>query len=98
MGEVMAFKLTRAPRREFDTRVELWYAPSMNYLPVRIRVTQANGDFIDQKDACHRAGRRPEVTFCRAETRTHGKSVADLAQIALSTLKLAQSLQYDRQP
>ena len=49
IGEVMAFKLTRAPRREFDTRVELWYAPSMNYLPVRIRVTQANGDFIDQE-------------------------------------------------
>ena len=45
----MAFKLSRAPRREFDTRVELWYAPSMNYLPVRIRVTQANGDFVDQE-------------------------------------------------
>ena len=35
--------------RPFDTRLELWIAPSMNYLPVRIRVTQSNGDFVDQK-------------------------------------------------
>ena len=40
---------SRAPRRPFDTRLELWIAPSMNYLPVRIRVTQSNGDFVDQK-------------------------------------------------
>ena len=48
-GEVIAYKFSRAPRRPFDTRLELWIAPSMNYLPVRIRVTQSNGDFVDQK-------------------------------------------------
>ncbi len=48
-GTVTARKFMRAPRREFDTRVELWLAPSLNYLPVRIRLTQANGDFVDQQ-------------------------------------------------
>jgi hypothetical protein len=42
-------KLTRKPRREFDQKVEIWFAPSLGYLPVRNRITQANGDFIDQQ-------------------------------------------------
>jgi len=46
---VITYRFTRAPRRPYDTRLELWIAPSLNYLPVRIRVTQANGDFVDQK-------------------------------------------------
>ena len=48
-GDMSAIKLTRKPRREFDQKVELWYAPSIGYLPVRNRITQQNGDFIDQK-------------------------------------------------
>jgi hypothetical protein len=27
--------------------VELWVAPDMNYLPVRLRLTQQGGDFVD---------------------------------------------------
>lgn len=42
-------KLTRKPRREFDQKVEIWFAPSLGYLPVRNRITQSNGDFIDQQ-------------------------------------------------
>ena len=50
MGAPMAtLKLTRKARREFDQKVELWLAPSLGYLPVRNRVTQPNGDFIDQR-------------------------------------------------
>ena len=49
VGDMSAIKLTRKPRREFDQKVELWYAPSIGYLPVRNRITQHNGDFIDQK-------------------------------------------------
>ena len=50
MGAKMpTLKLTRKPRKEFDQKVELWYAPSLGYLPVRNRVTQQNGDFIDQQ-------------------------------------------------
>jgi hypothetical protein len=41
--------LTRSPRAEFDTRVELWLARSIHYLPARIRITQASGDFVDQQ-------------------------------------------------
>ena len=48
-GDIATLKVTRKPRREFDQKVEIWYAPSMNYLPVRNRITQQNGDFIDQQ-------------------------------------------------
>ena len=44
-----ALKLTRKPRKEFDQKVEIWFAPSLDYLPVRSRITQQNGDFIDQQ-------------------------------------------------
>jgi hypothetical protein len=48
-GELATVKLTRQPRREFDQKVEIWYAPSLNYLPVRNKITQFNGDFVDQQ-------------------------------------------------
>jgi len=48
-GDMNTLKLTRKPRREFDQKVEIWYAPSLAYLPVRNRITQANGDFVDQQ-------------------------------------------------
>ena len=47
-GQVEAVHLSRAPRRPYDTRVDVWYAPALNYLPVRIRITQASGDYVDQ--------------------------------------------------
>jgi hypothetical protein len=47
-GEINAIKLNRQPRREFDQHIELWFAPTLSYLPVRLRVTNANGDFVDQ--------------------------------------------------
>jgi hypothetical protein len=50
MGAPMAtLKLTRKPRKEFDQKVEVWYAPSLGYLPVRNRITQPTGDFVDQQ-------------------------------------------------
>lgn len=48
-GELIARKLTRNPRVPFDDTVELWLAPSFGYLPVRIRITQPNGDFADMQ-------------------------------------------------
>lgn len=48
-GEVVARKLTRSPRREFDRKVEVWLAPSLAHLPVRLRITEQNGDFVDMK-------------------------------------------------
>lgn len=46
-GEFNARKLTRNPRKPFDDKVELWLAPELGYLPVRIKQTQSNGDFAD---------------------------------------------------
>ena len=48
-GSVHSSKLIRVPRREFDVKVELWLATAMDYLPVRVRLTQANGDYVDQQ-------------------------------------------------
>ena len=47
-GDIHSLKLSRQPRREFDQRIELWLAPSLDYLPARLRITNANGDFVDQ--------------------------------------------------
>ena len=48
-GDVPTIKINRKPRKEFDQTIELWFAPSIDYLPVRLRVTNANGDFVDQQ-------------------------------------------------
>ena len=48
-AQMATLKLTRKPRKEFDQKVEIWFAPSLGYLPVRNRITQPNGDFIDQQ-------------------------------------------------
>nr|WP_315428449.1 DUF3108 domain-containing protein [uncultured Albidiferax sp.] len=48
-GELETIKLIRKPRKEFDQKVEIWLAPSLGYLPARLKITNANGDFIDQQ-------------------------------------------------
>jgi hypothetical protein len=48
-GEVPTRKLVRLPRREYDLRVELWLGTAVDYVPLRIRLTQANGDYVDQQ-------------------------------------------------
>ncbi|MEO6291750.1 MAG: DUF3108 domain-containing protein [Burkholderiaceae bacterium] len=46
-GPQLALRITRNPRREFDQKVELWFAPELNYAPVRFRFTETNGDYVD---------------------------------------------------
>lgn len=48
-GEMVALKLTSQLRNDYDRRLEIWYAPSLRFLPVRFRYAQANNDFIDQQ-------------------------------------------------
>jgi hypothetical protein len=48
-GQVKVIQLTRAPTAEYDTKVDIWLAPEMEYLPVRIRLSQGNGDFVEQQ-------------------------------------------------
>ncbi len=47
--DVPCAKLVRQPRREHDTRVELWLARPFGHLPARLRVSQSNGDVADQQ-------------------------------------------------
>lgn len=47
LGSVTAVPLTRLPRREYDQKAQVWLAPSLGYLPARIRITEANGDFVE---------------------------------------------------
>ncbi|MET0311907.1 MAG: DUF3108 domain-containing protein [Burkholderiaceae bacterium] len=46
--EIPALKLSRSQRHPYDTRADLWFAPSLDYLPARIRLTLANGDSLEQ--------------------------------------------------
>lgn len=48
-GEFVAIKLARKPQRDYDQTVEVWLAPAIGWLPVRTRITQQNGDFVDQQ-------------------------------------------------
>ncbi len=48
-GQFTARKLTRTARKPFDDTVEVWVAPDIGYLPVRIKQTQPNGDFADMQ-------------------------------------------------
>ena len=49
IGEVPALKLQRNPRQPYDQKVELWLAPGYGYLPVRIRLTNPDGESLDQQ-------------------------------------------------
>ncbi len=49
-ANMQALKLSRAPRNEFDQRLELWLSPQLGYLPIRIRQSSATApdqDFTD---------------------------------------------------
>lgn len=48
-GDLAAVHLWRDPSGEYDPKTEIWLAPALGYLPVRIRLTQRNGDFVDQQ-------------------------------------------------
>lgn len=56
-GRVRAIRLSKDPVSEYDSRAEVWLAPELDYLPVRIRLTQGNGDVVDQ---LWRATERPK--------------------------------------
>lgn len=48
-GTLQARRLTRGPRNEHDSTVDIWLAPDLQHLPVRIRITEPNGDLADQR-------------------------------------------------
>lgn len=46
-GKLQGLKLSKAPTVEFDQRIEVWLAPALHYLPVRLRITEASGAYVD---------------------------------------------------
>jgi hypothetical protein len=48
-GTLQGLKLVRNPRQPYDQKVEVWLAAALGYLPARIRITETNGDAIDQQ-------------------------------------------------
>lgn len=55
VGALTAIPLERLPRRDHDQTAQIWLAPTLDYLPVRIRLVQANGDFADLRLRSHSA-------------------------------------------
>ena len=47
MGSVMALRLDKLPGKHSDQHGAVWLAPAMQYLPVRIKLTQGSDDFVD---------------------------------------------------
>ncbi|MFM2112673.1 MAG: hypothetical protein RLZZ271_1333, partial [Pseudomonadota bacterium] len=48
-GQVIAaIKVERVHAEPYAQKVELWFAPALDYLPARIRLTSSNGDYLDQ--------------------------------------------------
>ncbi len=56
-GSTPALKLERLPQadQQRDQKAELWLGTALHYLPVRIRLTQGNGDFADLLLSGHEA-------------------------------------------
>ena len=48
LGELDSLKIHRIPRNEYDQKLERWLSPSHGYVPARLRITQANGDVIEE--------------------------------------------------
>ncbi len=48
-GSMDAVRLVREPISTYGQKIEVWFAPSLGWAPVRLRVTEANGDMADQQ-------------------------------------------------
>ena len=46
---VSAVKLVHQPENDQDARIELWLARNLHYLPVRVRITEPNGDTVEHQ-------------------------------------------------
>jgi len=48
-GKLQTVKLERQPRDPYEQKIEVWLSPQLDYLPARVRVTDANGESADQQ-------------------------------------------------
>ncbi|WP_370680001.1 DUF3108 domain-containing protein [Comamonas sp. GB3 AK4-5] len=55
VGSLPTLRLERLPRHPGDQKAELWLSPALGYLPVRIRLSEDNGDHVDMRLQSHSA-------------------------------------------
>jgi hypothetical protein len=48
-GHQTTLRLVRRPMGEFEPLLEVWLAPGLDYVPVRMRLTQHTGDHLDYR-------------------------------------------------
>ncbi len=48
-GHQTTLRLVRRPAGEFEPRLEVWLAPGLDYVPIRMRLTQHTGDHLDYR-------------------------------------------------
>lgn len=49
LGEIDAMQIIRMPEQNANTsRMEIWLAPTLEWLPIRLRISENNGDYIEQ--------------------------------------------------
>jgi len=47
-GKLQAWHVARVrPAESYERRVDIWFAPDLNWYPVKLRETSANGDYLD---------------------------------------------------
>ncbi len=52
-GRLLTWHLQRKPQQAGEVGIELWLAPELGHLPVRLRLVQDNGDNIEQRLSRH---------------------------------------------
>jgi hypothetical protein len=57
--ELPTLRLLHQPEDERDARIEVWLGPTVNYLPVRLSITEANGDTVEHTMQTAQALRPP---------------------------------------
>ncbi|MFM7802755.1 MAG: DUF3108 domain-containing protein [Limnohabitans sp.] len=48
VGDLTALKVSRLPLQNHDQTADMWLSPAHGYLPVKVRIAQANGDVLEQ--------------------------------------------------
>ena len=48
-GDLHGLHLTGESTENPDTKVDVWLSPEIDFMPARIRMSQANGDFVEQQ-------------------------------------------------
>ncbi|MGV3742199.1 MAG: DUF3108 domain-containing protein [Burkholderiaceae bacterium] len=48
LGELTTMRILRLPDDPKDQKIEIWLAPSQDWYPVKLRIAEPNGDYVEQ--------------------------------------------------